>query len=209
MRPGDTYGLLVTHGDTTKTRCVTTQVPAHSALARRVTQMTHIRLSTHHVRVRMRTRLRKSCFSVTFASCVTSGDRRATLAQVAAAKREARTIPLDAPRAHAPTWAATARVGPLWVSGQGAAANRYFPALVGRRCRREQPQTPTDLLPVDRPPGRASARGPRRSPTLATPRAAAPSPRSARPSPHGPTWAAVAANHRRPAHPAPAWRHVP
>lgn len=208
MRTGDTYGPRVTHGDTTISRCVIPQVPAQSGLARRVTQMTLIRLSTHHVRVRMRTRLRKSCFSVTSASCVTSRHRRATLAHVAAGRVAATTVPTRGPARLTPTWAATARVGAMWVTGASAAANRYSGGSLGPRRRREQPQTPTDLLPVDR----RAARGPRRSPTLATGRAVAPSARTDRPSPHGPTWgawAAVAADRRRPVHPAPAWRHVP
>lgn len=206
MRTGDTYGPRVTLGDTTMSRCVIPQVPAQSGLARRVTQMTEeCAIYAWRVRAYAHTRLRKSCFSVTFASCVTSRHRRATLAHVAAGWLEATTVP---PRGRArltPMWAATARVGRMWVTGASAAANRYFPALVGRRRRREQPQTPTDLLPVDR----RTARGPRRSPTLATCRAVAPSPRPDRPSPHGATWAAVAADRGRPIQPAPAWRHVP
>lgn len=141
-----------------------------------------------------------------FALAVRGWATPATLGHVAAGPLDARAGHNPRRSPHAPTWAA-------WVThvaaegALGAAANRYSGGNSGPRRRREQPQTPTDLLPIDR----RTARGPRRSPTLATCRAVAPSPRPDRPSPHGPTWAAVAApaDRRRPVHPAPAWRHVP
>jgi hypothetical protein len=147
-----------------------------------------------------------------FALAVRGSGRATTFAHVAAPPVVGPVVPLVARARRGPTWAGTARGGRLWVAGATAAANRYFPALAGRRCRREQPQTPTDLLPAGRRayrPASCPAPDPRRSPTSATGRAVAPLPRPYRPSPHGPTWAAVAADRPRPVRLAPAWRHVP
>jgi hypothetical protein len=55
----------------------------------------------------------------------------------------------DAPAAHGATSPNTARPperGGLWVSGQGRAANRYFPALLASQRPREQPQGETDFV---------------------------------------------------------------
>ena len=60
----------------------------------------------------------------------------------------------DALAAHGPTSPNTARPperGGLWVSGQGRAANRYFPALLASRCPREQPQDQTEFVSPVRP----------------------------------------------------------
>lgn len=66
--------------------------------------------------------------------------------------------------AHGPTSPKTARspdAGGLWVSGQGRAANRYFPALLASRCPREQPQDQTEFVsPVREPMWAAQSSAP-------------------------------------------------
>ncbi len=213
MQPHDTYGPPMTQDDTTKSRCVMRQVTAESRLARRMTQMTqNCTIYASRARPRMRTRMTKSCFSVTFASCVIGGDSTLWptrhVGPCRDRSRDAQTGHLVGRSPQTPTWAAWAAT----VATEGtlrAAANRYLEGKNGPRRQREQPQSPSDLLPVDRTATQRFARGPRRSPTLATGRVVAVSPRPDRRSPHGPTWAAVVANRHRPVHPAPAWRHVP
>jgi hypothetical protein len=72
--------------------------------------------------------------------------------------RARKEIPADgtppAVAAHGPTSPNTARLpdrGGLWVSGQGRAANRYFPALLASRCPREQPRNQAEFVSPVRP----------------------------------------------------------
>lgn len=80
------------------------------------------------------------------------GARPATLAHVAKVARGASGGTPNAPLAHGPTSAATARGGQLWVTGQGGSmGNGSFRALLASRCPREQPPIPTEFVSPVRP----------------------------------------------------------
>lgn len=80
------------------------------------------------------------------------GARPATLAHVAKVARGTSGGTPSAPLAHGPAWAATARGGQLWVSGQGGSmANGSFPALRRSQRPREQPPIPTEFVCAVRP----------------------------------------------------------
>lgn len=154
MQPHDTYGPPMTQDDTTKSRCVMRQVTAESRLARRMTQMTqNCTIYASRARPRMRTRMTKSCFSVTFASCVIGGDSTLWptrhVGPCRDRSRDAQTGHLVGRSPQTPTWAAWA----AHVAADDAPrppANRYLAAQNGPKRQREQPQYPSDLLPVDR-----------------------------------------------------------
>jgi hypothetical protein len=156
MPPHDTFSRSMTRHDASESRCVMGQASADARVTHRMTHMTRFRLLSRSacVRTRTRTRMQKSCFPVSYASCVMARDRPATLAHVAAATPGATTVPPRGRTPLTPTWAATAGRG-----GWGRRGVRYFLARIGPRSRTEDPQYPTEFVaPVRTPTTPAVAR---------------------------------------------------
>ena len=149
----DTSARSMTRHDASESRCVMGQASADARVTHRMTHMTRFRLPSRSacVRTRARTRMQKSCFPVSYPSCVMDGRRPATFAHVAAATPGATTVPPRGRTPLTPTWAATAGVGVMWVTGARVAeVRRYFPGLTGPNPRTEDPQYPTGFVALDR-----------------------------------------------------------
>lgn len=146
----DTSARSMTRHDASESRCVMPQVPVDGRVPFRMTHMTRFRLPSRSacVRTRTRTRMQKSCFPVSYASCVMDGRRPATLPHVAAGERGATTVPPLGRTPLTPTWAATAGRG-----GRDRRGVRYFPARIGPRSRREHLQFPTEFVARGRSAG--------------------------------------------------------
>ncbi len=128
----DTFSRSMTRHDASESRCVMGQASADAWVTHRMTHMTRFRLPSRSacVRTRTRTRMQKSCFPVSYASCVMARGRPATLAHVAAATPGATTVPPRGRTPLTPTWAATTGAG-----GRDRRGVRYFPARIGPRSR--------------------------------------------------------------------------
>ena len=150
----DTSARSMTRHDASESRCVMGQASADARVTHRMTHMTRFRLLSRSacVRTRTRTRMQKSCFPVSYASCVMARGRPATLAHVAAATPGATTVPPRGRTPLTPTWAATTGAG-----GRDRRGVRYFPARIGSRSRTEDPQYPIEFVALDRSAGPTGA----------------------------------------------------
>ena len=185
MPPHDTFSRSMTRHDASESRCVMGQASADAWVTHRMTHMTRFRLPSRSacVRTRTRTRMQKSCFPVSYASCVMARGRPATLAHVAAATPGATTVPPRGRTPLTPTWAATAGRG-----GRDRRGVRYFPARIGPRSRTEDPQYPIEFVALDRTPQRTprvARRGRHLGPSRARPNRPATVPIPAPDAPRG------------------------